>query len=386
MTAGLLSFVALSAGLLLTAQDTEPAAAPSTSPYSEWRLGPPTDPEWFPIGVWLQEPSLADEYAALGINTFVGLWKGPTEEQLDTLAAAGMKVVCSLNKVAKGRLDDPHIIAWMQIDEPDNRGDGLGARATPSEVAEMYARLRKFDPDRPVWLNLGQGVANDSWKGRGARRSDYPGYVEATDIASFDVYPVTNIQKSDGENYLWYVAKGVRRLREWGKDTRVVWNFIECTGVGHATKKPTPHQVRALVWMSLVSGSRGLVYFCHEFEPKLSAAALLADPAMSRRVAAINREVLGYAPILNSATIAGAVSIETTDRIRVGAMLKEHGGAKYLFAVAMRNNATTATFTVEGVQSGRVEVLGEGRDLEVTDGTFTDAFAPYEVHIYRVEG
>ena len=47
-----------------------------------WSNGLPTDPGFFPIGVWLQPPSRAQAYRDAGINLYVGLWKGPTEEQL----------------------------------------------------------------------------------------------------------------------------------------------------------------------------------------------------------------------------------------------------------------------------------------------------------------
>ena len=62
------------------------------SPYT-WALGPSADPAFFPIAVWLQDPALAPRYKAAGFNTYVGLWKGPTEEQLQLLRQAGMKLI-----------------------------------------------------------------------------------------------------------------------------------------------------------------------------------------------------------------------------------------------------------------------------------------------------
>ena len=357
----------------------------ASSPYSAWELGPPTDSDWFPIGVWLQDPRLAERYRKLGINTFVGLWKGPTEDQLAKLTAAGMRVVCGMNKVGRKHIDDPTIIAWMLVDEPDNRGDsGTGPRVAPPEVQASYERLVEQDPKRPVWLNLGQGVANDKFKWRGAKLRDYPNYVLATDIVSFDVYPITNIQREDGENYLWYVAKGVRRLRAWARDRKVVWNMIECTRVGGEKKKPTPAQMRAEVWMSLIYGSRGIVYFCHEFKPKVNADALLDDGAMSTAVASMNAEIKRFAPVLNSPTIPGAVNVRTSNSdVPVSTMLKSHGGAKYLFAIGMRNGATDAEIRIDGKATTTVTVLGEDRELEMVDGRFNDSFEPYAVHVYR---
>ena len=62
-----------------------------------------------------------------------------------------------------------------------------------------------------------------------------------------------------------------------------------------------------------------------------------------------------------------------------------HEGALHLFAVGLRNTSTEATFTVSGgTGDGRVEVVGEDRELTLVDGTFVDSFEPYEVHVYRI--
>ena len=385
----------------------EPAPpARETSPYAAWELGPPADPAFFPLGVWLQDPRLAPRYRELGINLFVGLWEGPTEEQLAALAREGMRVVCTQNEVALRHLDDPTIVAWMQIDEPDNRArraDGTsGPRATPEEVRRNYERLRRRDPRRPVWLNLGQGVANDEWRGLGIERALYPGYADGGDILSFDVYPVANLGRDDGGELLHYVARGVRRLRAWSRDERVVWNFLECTAIAQPDRKPTPRQVRAEAWMALVAGSRGLVYFCHVMKPEVRPAALLDDPEMAAAVAALNREVLALAPVLNAPTLEDAVRVESSfqgsgggagevagEAPAVGAVAKRAGGALHVLSVALSTRPARARFVLgpaAGVPDGaRVVVLGEERELAVAGGAFEDEFGPHAVHLYRVE-
>ena len=52
--------------------------------------------------------------------------------------------------------------------------------------------------------------------------------------------------------------------------------------------------------MSLVHGSRGLIYFVHQFKPKFNEHALLDDPEMLAAVTAINRQIRELAPVLNS--------------------------------------------------------------------------------------
>jgi hypothetical protein len=70
----------------------------------------------------------------------------------------------------------------------------------------------------------------------------------------------------------------------------ILWNCIECTRISHE-KKAAPHQVRAEVWMSLIHGSTGLLYFVHEFKPTFNEHALLHDPQMLAAVTAIDRQI-----------------------------------------------------------------------------------------------
>ena len=52
--------------------------------------GTVTDAGFFPIAVWLQDPAHAAKYKDLGINVYVGLWRGPTEKQLAVLKKHGL--------------------------------------------------------------------------------------------------------------------------------------------------------------------------------------------------------------------------------------------------------------------------------------------------------
>src|SRR5262245_20929161 len=61
-----------------TPQRPGPEGAPGL--YAAWRNGPGRLADDFPLAVWLQAPRNAGRYQALGINLYVGLWRGPTEE------------------------------------------------------------------------------------------------------------------------------------------------------------------------------------------------------------------------------------------------------------------------------------------------------------------
>jgi hypothetical protein len=342
--------------------------------------------------VWLQAPSNAARYKEIGINFYLALWRGPTQEQLDALASVGMPVICAQNAVGLANRENPIIIGWMHNDEPDNaqslgEGKGWGPPVAPSKIVADYEKWRSADPTRPVLLNLGQGVANDRWVGRGewGKPEDYPQYVQGCDIVSYDIYPVAD-ESPHVNGKLWLVAKGVDRLRAWTKDEKIVWNVVEASRIGNVNRKVSPDELRAEVWMSLIHGSRGIVYFAHQFRPNFIEAGLLADEEIRNAVRRVNAEVQGFARLLNSPSVLDRVACASSNaETPIDIMAKEDGEAIYVFAVAMRGEPVTGTFTVSGLESVvRAEVLGEDRAVEIRDGRFADDFAPYGVHLYRI--
>ncbi len=104
--------------------------------------------------------------------------------------------------------------------------------------------------------------------------------------------------------------------------------------------------------MSLIHGSRGLIYFVHQFEPTFKEASLLDDPELLPAVTAINRQIHELAPVLNSPTIDDAVRVTSSDpQVPVAVICKRYDEALYLFAVAMRNQAAKMTVELLGPQS-----------------------------------
>jgi len=380
--------------ILLSVINAGLGANASANPYAQWENGPPHDAGFFPIAVWLQSPGNAKRYSQAGINTYIGLWRGPTEEQLAELKKAGMKVICDQNKTALKHIDDPTIIGWMHGDEPDNaqslgKGKGYGPPILPEKIVTDYYKIRQADPTRPVILNLGQGVAWDGYYGRGVRTNhpeDYPEYIKGCDIASFDIYPAVH-SKPEVAGNLWFVANGVERLTKWAEGKKVVWNCIECTRISNPEKKATPHQVKCEVWMSIIHGSMGLIYFVHEWEPKFDESALLHDAEMLSAVTAINRQITELAPVLNSPTIENAASVSSSNEaVPIAIMVKKHDGGMYLFAAGMRGDKTTATFTLQQAQGVKsAEVIGENRTINIKDGVFKDDFKAWDVHLYRTK-
>ncbi len=385
-----------------------------TGVYGRWANGPSKEPNYFPIAVWLQNPANAAKYKAIGVNLYIGLWQGPTEEQLRVLKQYRIPVICDQNEYALKHLDEKIIVGWMHQDEPDNAQGNTTVPVLPAKVVQRYKVMRSRDPSRPVFLNLGMGVAWDGWWGRGDRTKhpeDYPAYVQACDIVSYDIYPADfNVpdkpntpawfRRAEVGGKLWYVARGVDRLCGWAEN-RPVWNAIECTRINNPdnSKKITPQQVKAEVWMSIIHGSRGIIYFCHQFQPNFQEAALLADVKMSQAVSNVNRQILDLAAVLNSPSVLNAVEVTVVPAVLerdmekllphtkgIALMVKKFAGATYLFAVRMHPSSAKGVFQLAGAFEKTVYVLGEKRTVTMKNGRFEDTFEVDAVHLYQIGG
>ena len=353
------------------------------------------DLSFFPIAVWTQDPQYASVYKENGINLYINIYGGLNREKMEHLRRAGMRVVAHQNEYALTQLKDTLIYAWINGDEPDNAQRNRTTKKwdpciDPADVIREYRRIKKHDPSRPVYLNVGRGVAHTNWRGRGVckgRTDMYPvsnnGYLKGCDIASFSCYPV-NTQEEEVHENLWYIAKGIDSLRSWSNHQKPAWCWIETTRISEKSKRqPTPAEVKAEVWMALVHGAKGFGYFCHSFIERPADVALLNDPGMLQAVGAINREVAALAPVLNSPDTDGYARVHGGDpEVPIHILTKKDLHANYIFAVAMRKKPTRATFRVK---KGRtVEVIGENRTIRIKNKRFRDAFADYGVHLYRI--
>jgi hypothetical protein len=384
----------LAAGQGVGAQ-TRSRAAPEGPP--AYANGFPQDPSFFPIGVWLQSPSRAPAYKAMGINTFVGLWEGPTEEQLSALAGSGMYAVAAQNEVG---LTSPHrnvIRAWMHEDEPDNAQKsalGVYVACVPArQIVERTQGMRRKDKTRPIFVNFGRGVADTRWHGRGTCTGDTKYYTAAAkgiDIVSFDIYPVAGSDPPI-KGRLETVAQGVANLQSWATDAKSVWAIVETTRIGQETERATTRQIRAEIWLALIQGAKGIGYFVHEFAGGFREDGIFRYPDTVEGVTRINEEIRSLAPVLNSPSLREPVAVSGSGRIATTS--KRYQGALYVFAASSDGNPSESRLTIpsaaqgqaQGQAPGQATVIGENRTVSVKDGVIEDLFAGYDVHLYRID-
>ncbi|MHB8419178.1 MAG: hypothetical protein ACYDCL_13970 [Myxococcales bacterium] len=372
-----------------------------TSPYAGFSRGLPSDPSFFPIAVWLQGDWHASEMAALGVNVYVGNNAGTDpitpDGGLVNLRQAGIYAILGQDAVGQTEVDDPTVVGWwLSPDEPDNAqpasGGGYGPPVAPATMVSEYQTYQAFDATRPVYLGLGQGVAYDAYEGRGSNPPAESGYVPASDVVAFDIYPYNNCAGDANEQVtcaqFWLNALGVDRLHQWSNRNQAVWTDIETTVIGAGTTAgPTPAQTISEVWLSLIHGANGIEYFVDSWNPSFREDAIFESAAMVSAVTALNQQIEALAPELNSADIPGLVTVQSSNASApIDMAVKANGGVLYVFAAISRAGSATASFTIAGMTgSGTAAVIGEGRSVSVAAGAFSDAFAANAVHLYRID-
>ena len=374
---------------------TSAPAPKSESPYAKGG-NPLSDPNFVPILVNIQSALNAKIYAEAGINVYSGVdditlepnqpyqFK-PTAETLKMLSDAGILLIADQD-VWKGQMANPTIIGWESpVDEPDNAQSGTGKAMPLDAYMAQSKRIKETDPTRPYFVCFGQGVANDGYRGRGMPQDQYPKYMGIVDFIQYDVYPITNIRKPDGEKYLEWVGQGISKIRKWS-DNKPALCWIETTHIKDPAKKPTPAQTACEVWITMVHGARGVGYFCHDFTLTVKqASALSRDKDMLAQLKITNAKLKKLALAI-SAPLTAEPAVAKGEGGKVIFSTKKVGDMAVVIAVNVLDEKAKATIPVPGLRKGqKVEVREEaGRsDFQAdSDGGITADFAPYQEHVY----
>jgi len=299
--------------------------------------------------------------------------------------------------VGLANINDPTIVGWwMSPDEPDNAQPngqgGYGPPVAPATLVTQYNAYKAADPTRPVWLGLGQGVAYDNWEGRGNNAPPESGYVPASDIVAFDIYPYNNCGGDTNEQatcgQFWLNAYGVDRLHQWSNRNQAVWTDFETTVISaNSTAGPTTKQVQSEVWLALIHSANGIVYFIDSWNPSFREDAIFESQTMTAAVTALDAQIKSLAPELNSATIPNLVTVSSSNAAApVDTMVKASGKSLYVFSAVSRKGSTTASYAITGMTgNGVANVVAENRTIDVKAGKFSDSFADNDVHIYTVD-
>jgi hypothetical protein len=311
-------------------------------------------------------------YCMVGLRELGGL---PDGEE-------GAKREAALRRVIARFKDHPGMGVWKGVDEPE-----WGKHPVPPLVRARRL-IQELDPDHPVWINHAPRGTVESLRA----------YAPACDVTGADIYPVgyppgTHSLLPNREISL--VGDHTRMMMDVAERKMPVWMVLQIawSGVikpGKTLRFPTFPEQRFMTYQAIITGARGLVYFGGH----IGKASTPEDAQRGWNWAFWNKvlrpvvaEIGDHSP-LQPALVAPdsklAVKAEGKGAEAVELRVREVG--KDLFILACKREGPTANVRFSGLppDAGEGEVLFESpRKVQATDGTFTDWFGPFEVHVYR---
>jgi len=342
------------------------------------KIGPATVP-WTDADI--ADAKLDDQDAAAkGGYTWVNL-------STVSRAAAGAANDALLQKVV-GALDgDPALAMWKGADEP------WWSHFDPASL--QFSFCRSTGRGQPAWCG-GEPVLDreHEWVTIQAPRgttTDLAPYSTVTDVHGVDIYPVT-LRATDPN--LHDVGTWTSTMASITPG-HSVWTTLQiCASGSYDTSTgqfvlPTRAQERYMIYDAIINGARMLAFFGGN-NPRCWNAD---DTAHAWSWTFWNTVLKGLIGEINaiSPLAPALVNADTTQALHASdpttQVIARAGNADDLWVMAARSGTGTASVTIDGLPSTVTSgtVYTEGRSLPVANGSFTDTFDRWGVHVYRFD-
>jgi hypothetical protein len=307
-----------------------------------------------------------------------GLYCWPRLGELSSLEENNTKKELLLRQVISSFKNHPGLLLWKNVDEPQWGG-------TPYEpMIRAYKLIKELDPNHPVGLTQAP---------RGTVEQLKP-YSAAADILLLDIYPIgyppgrhsllPNKEISMVGDYTKFIKQAA--------DGKPVWMVLQIawSGVvkpGKTLRFPTFPQERFMTYQVLINGARGLIYFGGNVEQAMSPedARLGWNWTFWRRVLRPVLEEVGNNSPLAPALVApeSKLPVQVRGADNVEFCVREAGGDIYILACKREGKTIEVKFSGLPAWASQAQVMYESpRTVQAKDGSFTDWFAPFDVHVY----
>jgi hypothetical protein len=342
-----------------------------------FKVGPASDP-------WSEEEKNEavqwnEEAAERGAYTWVNLARladatpqKPSEEAL-------LREVIALLKNA------PALAMWKGVDEP------WWAHFLPEQLQYAYCvatsrGVPSWCADRPVGDSDHLWVTIQAPRGSG---NDLAPYSAVTDIHGVDDYPVV------------YGAPDpdLHEVGEWTHTiasvtpNQAVWTTLQVCASGSSGADgdfvlPTLKQERYMVYDAILNGARSLAFYGGNL-PRCWNATTDTEHAWNWTfwntvLKQLVQEINADSPIAAALVDPGSTKVLTSSD-PTAQVISRDGANGDLWVIAASSGAGPSPVTISGLPAGRTSaaVYTEGRSVPATDGTFTDTFDRWDVHVYR---
>lgn len=284
--------------------------------------------------------------------------------------------------------NNPNIIAWYL-------GDDTSDVMTSEELSSLDSLVKAYDPTRiscqadPVGTTT---LLN--------QQSRYANYVTGTDVFMPEIYPVRG--KEGDETDSTCVAKTISDMKCFANDVQMYgdakprgcWAIIQGFKGWHLWHHfPSRDRLYAMAWASVVHGANGVVWYTYggfyDKENKRQNEGVTSTPERwswfcetATRLKELSPFLVERKPVCQpSVDIVEGNKTDPFGYPSVSCLLKKCGNETVLIAVNSSPTSVKACFG--GVPESKADVLWEKRSVPSENGTFSDSFEPFAVHIYK---
>jgi hypothetical protein len=223
---------------------------------------------------------------------------------------------------------------------------------------------------------------------RGTARHLSP-YSSVTDTHGVDVYPVTATAANPD---LHQVGTWTKMLASITPD-HSVWATLQICSSGSYDRAgdyvlPTRRQERYMIYDAIVNGARGLSFFggdnphCWDLADKTTGWNWTF---WNSTLSSLIGEISARSPLAPALTNPGSTRAVATDDPGTEAIRRAtRTGARWL--IAAHDGSGTRQVTISGLPGTitGATVYTEHRVIKIENGSFTDRFQPWQVHVYHL--
>jgi hypothetical protein len=351
---------------------------------------------FFLIGTFVPTIPEFQKWKDRGVNTMVGE-AGATDlttiiqQWNDKARSMGLKMIRRPLPNPADDIGNTDLLAWMQDDEPDASGQGY---VNIPACTTKYNSWKQVDPNRPVYINFGGGDVSTALDGpppswcpspytNCVLTSTYQSLIAAADWISNDFYPVTGyVPTTMTRGDLTIIGKPMDRLETW--TDKPLFNYIETSSQHYIanTRGVTPDELRVEIWLSIIHGVRGYVFF-----PQVVGGTTTNDGTpddVAAEMTRVNALVTQIAPVLQGKINPPEIAAAPPAPLQAG-WRNAPDGMYFIVVNPVATPTTASSIALTGVGSATTAtVLNESRTIPISNGTILDSFGAFAVHIYVV--
>lgn len=348
------------------------------------------------LGGYYIEPQHFSSVEEMGINTVAMVPMSVREYQpyLEQAKQNGLKVRISIspsfvnepdsvvtNYVATLAQSDA-VAMWYLPEEPKTEAQHQAMR-------RLYSLIKKADPKRrPIGVYLAEDVTPEYFRF----------WSDIADVIFCGAYPeLYGIERVSMVTRIKGALEGtagtgtaiIATPQFFDAQTYMARNGLSTLPPGFHFGYPSYQHMRFDAYIPLMLGAQGLDWYTFEYG--------LYVPDMVDSMRRVLAELNELEPILTSSDpidagistqiLAGPTMSKPGKGVQhpsIFVTARKYRGNTYLFAASLVADPVSVQF--QGLRASQVEVLFEDRTIPVSEGTMTDEFTDYAVHVYKLVG